>query len=308
MSLRLLLMLILLLCSTPAAALTLVDDSGQTLEFQAPFQRIISLYAAHTENLFCLGAGAQVVAVSTSETHLPQALAKPALSYRDDPERLLALKPDLVLVRPMIARGHPGLVASLARAGVAVVSLQPRGAREMFAYWQRLGLLCGRQAEARAMIAQFQRQLAQLQARVAQAPLALRPKVYFESIHRRMKTFAPSSTAIMALQAAGGINLAADAQAVRGSNIAAYGKERILAHAENMDVYLAQVGAMNRVNREHILREPGFGALRAVRLGRVHLVDEELVSRPTPRLLQGIREIQQLLFPAMKAQEAEAAP
>ena len=44
-------------------------------------------------------------------------------------------------------------------------------------------------------------------------------------------------------------------------------------------------------------RRAGFAALRAVRLGRVHLIDEQLVSRPTLRLLQGIARIQSLLYP-----------
>ena len=54
---------------------------------------------------------------------------------------------------------------------------------------------------------------------------------------------------------------------------------------------------MNRVSIQQISQEPGFGALKAVRSGRIYLIDEYLVSRPTPRLLQGIKTIHQLLYP-----------
>ena len=117
------------------------DDSGQRVRFARPLKRIISLYGAHTENLFSLGLDDEIIGVSTNESYPPAALGKPAFSYRDDPERLLAARPDLVLVRPMIMRGHSGLAASLRRAGVTVVSLQPSSVPQMLAYWQKLGQL-----------------------------------------------------------------------------------------------------------------------------------------------------------------------
>lgn len=293
---------LILIAAVTHAEARFVDDSGQEVRITAPFKRIISLYGAHTENLFSLGLDAEIIGVSTNESHPPAALGKPAFSYRDDPERLLAARPDLVLVRPMIMRGHVGLAASLRRAGVTVVSLQPSSVPEMLAYWQKLGLLTGRAAQARAMVERWQTGLARLQTRVADVPHDQRPRVYFESIHRRMKTFAPTAMAIFALQAAGGVNLATDAEAVRSTNIAQYSKERILAHAANMDVYLSQKGPMNRVTTRDITAEPGFAALRAVRLGRVYLIDEQLVSRPTLRLLQGIARIQRLLYPDLAGQ------
>jgi len=290
-----------LLWAGTALAAGFVDDSGQRIEVGKPFTRIISLYGAHTENLFALGAGRQVIGVSTHESYPPAALAKPVFSYRDDPERFLAARPDLVLIRPMIFRGHRALVKRLKSFGIEVVSLQPRTVKQMFVYWRRLGLLTGRQARAEEMIRRFRQGLARLKARVAHIPPSRRPGVFFESIHRKMKTFAPDSMAVFVLEAAGGINLAADAKAVRRSNIAAYGKERILALGDKVDVYLAQVGPMNRVTVREILEEPGFKALKAVRLGRVYLVDEKIVSRPTLRLLQGIQVVQGCLYPRLEA-------
>lgn len=280
-----------------AAADSFVDDSGQAVSVARPFQRIISLYPAHAEVLIALGARNRLIAAGPSAVE--GAADLPPIGYRDDPERILALNPDLVLVRPMIHQGYPHLIARLKQFGIAVVSLQPGGAEELYAYWRRLGLLCGRPEAAEKLAADFQANLARLRERAAAVPARERPRVFFESIHRQFKTFSPDSLAVFALEAAGGVNAAADAQPVRGSAIAEYGHERILALAENLDVYLAQVGTMNRMTVEEISATPGFAALKAVRAGRVHLVDETLVSRPTPRLIEGIGRIQQLILPAL---------
>ena len=290
-------------CPSSCYPVRITDAEGRQILITRPFKRIISLYPAHSENLILLGAVDSLAAVSRGRLHLPeegqsrtQADSLPRVSFRDDPERLLALKPDLVLIRPMISRAHPGLVERLRSQGVCVVSLQPSRASDLYGYWMKLGLLSGRAAEAERMIQGFRQELSEMEALVAGIPEEKRPKVYFEAIHSRMKTFAPGSIAIFALERAGGINIAADAFQVRSTNIAAYGKERILAKADLIDVYLAQKGRMNRVSVPDILNEPGFQVIKAVREGRVYLVDEALVSRPTPRLMEGIRLIHRLLY------------
>lgn len=280
-----------------AAEYTFQDDSGQAITVKAPFKRIISLYGAHTENLFALGLDQEIVGISPGETYPPQVQGKPVFSYHDDPERFLAARPDLVLIRPMVFRAYPALVSRLKQAGIAVVSLQPTTVDDMYVYWERLGQLTGHERQAQHLTAFFRQGLEEMAAQVAKVPESQRPVVYFESIHEKMKTFAPGSMAIFALTAAGGVNAASDALAVRGTNIAEYGKEHILSQGARIDVYLAQVGTMNKVTSQEISQEPGFMAIKAVARGQVHLIDEQLVSRPTPRLLEGIRIIHALLYP-----------
>lgn len=281
-----------------ALAVTIIDTDGQQVEFQEPFSRIISLYGAHTENLYALGLDREIIGVSTSDDFPEQVLVKKKFSYREDAEKFIGAKPDLVLTRPMISRGYAGLVDKLRRAGITVVSLQPNSIDEMYAYWQILGKLTGREAAALNMQRSFKRQVAEIDRQVAKVPLADRKKVYFESIHRKMKTFTPTSMAMFVLTTAGGINIAAtDSIQVRNTNIAEYGKERILSHANDIDVFLAQVGKMNRVFREDIENEPGFAAIRAVQEGEIYLINEKLVSRPTLRMLEGIQLIQTILYP-----------
>jgi iron complex transport system substrate-binding protein len=274
---------------------TMVDQGGRRIVVNRPPKRIISLYAAHTENLIAMGCGPDIIGVSPHEDYPLEALQKPVFSYHDDPEKFLAARPDLVLVRPMIDRGYPQFVQRLEKSGIAVVSLQPGTVEEMLTYWEILGLLAGRRDQAVAMAARFRQAVSQL--RSLTDAVTPRKRVYFEAIHDKMKTFSPDSMAVFALEAAGGINVARDAQPVRDTNIAAYGKERILARASEIDVILAQSGTMNPASIEMIRAESGFQAIRAVKNNQIFIIDERLVSRPTLRLLDGIFEIGKLLYP-----------
>jgi len=297
------LVLLLMLClffTGHGFAAPIIDNDGRVVVVEKPFTRIISLYAAHTSNLIDMGAGEQIVAVGRSDKQLPDLQR---LSFRDDPERLLALKPDLVLIRPMISRAYPQLVQRLEQSGVKVVSLQPTSMDELFRYWETLGTLSGHELGAKQMIAAFGAGLAEITLQVDHIPQQDRKQVYFEAIHKRMKTFAPGAMAMFVLESAGGINVATDAVQVRKTNIAAYGKEHILARADQIDVFLAQQGRMNPVTVDMIKNEPGFQVIKAVRNNQVFLVDEKLVSRPTMGLIEGISLVFELLYPKIEAGE-----
>lgn len=288
-----------------SVALVVTGFVGNSEAATQQYTRIISLYSAHTENLVSLGAEDLIVGISPSDNYPPQILNKKRFSYRDDTERFIAATPDLVLVRPMIERSYPQLTAKLRQAGIAVISLQPTSVDGIFDYWKELGKLTRREDEAKVMINHFNNRLDAIKESVEQIAESDRPWVYFESMHRKMKTFAPTSIAIFALEQAGGRNIASDAKQVHSTNIAEYSKERILAHAEEIDVFLAQKGRMNPVEIETIRNETGFQAIKAVKENRISLIDEHLVSRPTMRLIEGIEHLHILLYPERLAANME---
>jgi iron complex transport system substrate-binding protein len=277
--------------ATPAADFKV----GESVRDNAPYGRIISLYSAHTENLLAMGAADRLIGIDGQSAHLPGATGKQVFSYHDDPERFLAARPDLVLIRPMIDRGYPRLVQRLRQSGIQVVSVQPTTVDQLADYWRLLGQLSGNEVHADGMHRAFQVAVGDFKRLSAQ--VGKRQRVYFEAIHRKMKTFTPQAMAIFALETAGGTNVASDAPVREDNNIAVYGKERLLSHAAGIDVFLSQQGAMNQTSVSAIMAEPGFGAIKAVKTGQVFLVDETVVSRPTLGLLKGIYRIGCLLYP-----------
>ncbi len=281
----------------------LVDQKGRHVSLNKPFKRIISLYGAHTENLFYLGLDQEIIGVTKSDTYPDKALEKTVFSQGNDPEKFLAEKPDLILIRPMLDRGYAKLFNRLEQSGITIVSLQPKNVDEMLKYWEILGFLTGKAEEARHMTEQFKSSLESYQ--LITREIHKKQQVYFEAIHKKMKTFTQGAMADFVLVTAGGINVAADGTPSRGTNIAIYGKERILAKASDIDVFIAQKGAMNRTSREIIKNEPGFRIIKAVRNDRILIVDEKIVSRPGMRLLYGISEIGTYLYPDLFKERSE---
>jgi iron complex transport system substrate-binding protein len=275
---------------------TIIDESGNKIIFAKPFKRIISLYPAHTENIINLGCKSYIIGTSRSRSKITQSLNVKRFSSSDGAERFLALKPDLILVRPMLLRAHKTLFKQLRLMGVTVVSLQPTSINGMYHYWEIIGALIGKRSEAKAMVKKFKRDIIKLKKRVAHIPPNKRKRVYFESIHKRMKTFSTHSMAIFVLETAGGINIASDAIVVRKSNIAAYGKEKILSKANQIDIFLSQKGRMNPVTLEMIKGESGFEVIKAIKENKIFLIPESIVSRPTVSLLKGIKMIQKKLY------------
>ncbi len=292
---------IIFVFSFNCSAVTLKDKKGRLIVFEKPFTRIISLYGAHTENLYHLGLEDVIVGVSINDTFPSQVDKKPKFSYHDDSEKFLAAMPDLVLIRPMIDNGYPKLMTRLEKSGITVVSLQPSGINELYDYWSKLGLLTGKNLEAKIMVQEFKEKTDRIKAITSK--IHSKKRVYFQAIHTRMKTFTQGAMPVFALETAGGINIASDARASRNTNIAIYGKEQILAKASQIDVFLAQKGVMNAVNIEIIKKEPGFNIIKAIKNNQVYLIDEDIVSRPTPRLYKGIVSIGMFLYPDIFIQE-----
>ncbi len=289
------LFLIITFFQCDAIAATITDNAGRVINFEKPFQKIISLYGAHTENLFYLGAEKQIVGVSINDTYPQGVKEKSQFSYHDDAEKFIAADPDIVIIRPMIDKGYYKLFATLEKLGIVVISLQPSNIEEMYEYWLKLGSITGKNKQAFAMVNDFKNQISSFN--VLSGKIKIKKKVYFEAIHSRMKTFTQNSMPGFVLKTAGGINIAVDAKASRGTNIAHYGKEKILSHASEIDVFLAQNGIMNNITKALVKKEPGFQAIKAIANDQIFLIDEEIISRPGFRLLNGIKTIGKILYP-----------
>jgi iron complex transport system substrate-binding protein len=116
------------------------------------------------------------------------------------------------------------------------------------------------------------------------------------AMHARRKTFAPDSIPAGLLTLAGGTNLAADAKQSSG-NIAEYGAERLAVLAPQITCLVVSVGRMNAVTRAEIDSDPILKTSPAVKSGRVLLIDEALLARPTPRLAEGLKVLRSFLHP-----------
>jgi iron complex transport system substrate-binding protein len=262
--------------------------------------RIISLYAAHTEIVLRVGARDNLVGISEQETYdgpETQGWKRPqTFSVGDDVEKYLAANPDIILIRPQHLGSAKGLFDSLAATGIRIWVKQIIHAEELYDYWLEIGKICGKDEKASGMVAAFKEALKPYEERTKAR--TKRPGVFFESVHKEVKTFTPDSIPIWVVTVSGGINVASDAQPARpGLVVADYGPEKLLAKASEVDVFLSQEGPMNRVPLDVIKNRTIYQALPAIKDGRAYKVPEDLVSRPTPSLIEGIALLESIFFP-----------
>lgn len=278
-------------------AISFVDDMGEEIKLNQPCKRIISLYSAHTENLFSIGLDDQIIGVGTSDIYPAKALKKDVYDYKSDPEKVIAAQPDLVLIRPFINRKSPDFVETIKKAGITVVSLYPEKFEKFDDYIINLGQLTGKTEEAKKLLGEFHNDIKS----ISEITKDIEPKmtVYFESSENDYKTVTADSMPAKAIEYAGGINIASDVKPIKeGSSIAPYGIEKILENAENIDVFISQRGVMNAGGNYHsIVIRPGFDTIKAVQDDKVYVINQKIISSPTFRYYKGVMEIARMMYP-----------
>jgi iron complex transport system substrate-binding protein len=265
---------------TATFPLTVRDDLGRAVTVRTRPQRILCLLPSFTETVFALGAGAQVVGVDDYSDYpeATQHLPKLGGLYDTRLERALALTPDLVLVSEANAA-----VASLALGGAAVWAGGPRGFEDVFRVIEVTGSLLGRAREAAELAARMRREIADVEASVRGLPPV---SVYYE-LDPTPYSVGPSSFIGVLLTKAGGLNIVPPTL----GDFPKLSPELVL--SSNPAVI---IGA----TRADIARRPGWSELVAVKTGRVYewsSSEAHLLSRPGPRLAEGLRALARRLHP-----------
>lgn len=255
-----------------------------------PPERIVSLCPSNTEIAWSLGLGERLVGVD-DWSDWPAAIRElprvgPDLGVNVD--RVVALRPDLVLASLSV----PGMernVARLRERGLPYLVLDPHGLADLWANLREVGRATGVAARAEEVVAALQARVERV--RAASARRSLRPKVYWEWWPRPL--FAPGGrnwlTEITSLAGGESVTGGIDADCARPH------PDEVRA-ADPDWIFLVWTGvAKEKVRPEVLLRRPGWRDLRAVRLGRVRVLDEGLFCRPSPRLIDGLEQLAALL-------------
>lgn len=276
-----------------------VDSMGNTWEVTSPYQKVISLYSAHTENLYTIGAGDQLLGASATSIYPPEAAFLPRYDYRADPEPLIAANPDLVVIRPFINRNYNNYVKALKKAGIHVVSLYPDNSEAFNEYIEALAILVGKTNEASKQLELLYTRVEDIAMITSGIDEANKLNVYFESSKAGYKTVTIDSNPAKAIELAGGINIATEVEPIeKGSTIAAFGIENLMLNSDNIDVFVSQRGAMNSGGSLiSIPQREGFKAIKAVANNNILEINEKIISSPTFRYYKGVNEIARMLYP-----------
>ena len=284
-------LLALLLCFAglaQAAPVTVQDDLGHSLTLPAPAQRIVSLAPHTTELLFAIGAGSETVGVSQfsdypeAAKHLPQLGGAAGF----DLERIAALKPDLVLV--WHSGISPAQVEAIKKLGLPVFESEPHDFTTVASSLERLGQLAGKPREGKQAADAFRARWHALDARYARAAPVT---VFYQIWSEPLMTLNDSHLASSAIALCGGRNvfgkLPAMVPTVNIEAVLQADPEAILTGSDGKD------GANGAANGQtsSLAQWKNFPQMTAVRRDNLFALDSDILTRGSPRILDGAEAI-----------------
>jgi iron complex transport system substrate-binding protein len=256
--------------------------------------RIVSLAPAMTETLFAVGAGSRLVAVTMTDNFPPEVKQLPTVGgFAPETislEMIFAQEPDLVLAGGRFQRP---VVEALARLGIAAVVIDPGSLDDVEAAILLVGRLTGQDAKGATVVEDFRRRRAVVRRLASAISPADHRRVLYVLWDEPLQTAGPGTFVGQMIAESGGVNVFGDVSVQYPS----VSDEAALASAPDL-ILAPDHGGANL--RDRLVRRPSWGRLGAVKDGRIVTVDEDLLHRPGPRLIEGLERIAVVLREAEK--------
>lgn len=258
------------------------DFFERSLPWPAYPRRIVSLSPATTEMLFAVGAGNQVVGVTRDCNYPPEAQRKNQLGRfgQISLESLIRLQPDLIVV----TRDMRQVLSPLRRLPVPVLALDTSTVKQIGSNLQWLGQITGHRKQGEDSARLFQQRLRALRQRIPQRLAA--PRVFYLLWDRPLISAGARSFIGDILNLAGARNLAPVSQAPFPHVSLEY-LLRI-----NPDFLILPESVASRI----VLHQGPLQSLRAVRQKQVLSLNDDMISRPGPRVLNALEQIIEFLY------------
>jgi iron complex transport system substrate-binding protein len=273
----------------PRAAfpLTVTDDDGVEVTVPVEPKRIVTFAPSNTEIVFALGLGDRLVGVSGDfDNYPPEAQDIEQIGgageFGVDPnvEKLVSLEPDLMLT---IAGGEHWK-ESIRNLGIPVFTVNATDFDDLLHDIQTVGRITGSAEEARSLTEEMVGDAESIENRAATGP---RTSCFFEAFFPPLTTIGPETFIFDLLDRAGCDPVSAGAN----SDYPEWSVDRLV--TANPAVYL--VSSESGQSVEAVGKRPGFGVLSSVKEGRVILIDSDLISRPGPRVVEGLGALAEAL-------------
>jgi iron complex transport system substrate-binding protein len=270
-----------LLFSAVAAAqpVSVTDDRGKTITLPRPAQRIVALAPSLAELAHAAGAGARLVGVVRHSDFPPDVRALPQVgdAVRVDFERIVALKPDLVLA--WRSGNLPADVERLEQLGYAAYVSEPARLADVARVLRAIGALAGTSPGAQQSALAFEREIAALRARHAKAAPV---RVFYQIWHRPLLTVSGAHVISDVIALCGGSNVFADvAQLTPNVSL-----EAVIAAKPQVILGGGSAGGERAFAAQW--RETAVAPLRGL---PSRYIEPDLIQRPTPRIVDGAKAV-----------------
>ncbi len=267
-----------------------VDQLGRRMQIADHPERVIALAPSITEIIFSLHQEHRLVGVTLFSDYPPAARKLPKVgSYVQlDIEKIVSLKPDLCIG---IRDGNPiALVRRLESLGIPVYAVNPTDLERVMETVDEIGSLLDSQEQAQRLTAAMHARVQAVKARIAAS--RSRPRVFFQIGISPIVSAGTHTFINELIQLSGGVNIAAGPV-----NYPRYTEEEVIRLKPDIIIITSMArGVRFESVKARWLR---WKSIPAVRNGRIHLVDSNLVDRPSPRLVDGLEAMARIIHPEL---------
>ena len=267
---------------TTAPVREVTDDLGRTVKLPQEIKRAVSLAPNLTENIFAVGAGEKLVGVTTFCNYPPEAAKIQKVSDTQTPnmETIIALKPDVVFVST--ASQLENFTKILDQQNIAVFVTNPNNLEDVFKNLKTFGELFGAGEQSEKLIGELKQRVFKVEEKVKGKPSI---KVFVQIDKDSLYTIGKESFITDLTERAGG-------ESVTKAVATAYPKiSKETALALNPDAIILSESANNLEPNEV------FKNSNAVKNGKVFKINADIISRPSPRLVDALEQIASYLHP-----------
>ena len=284
-----LLLVLVLLCPALAfasqAAVAVTDMMGRAITLDAPAKRVVALDAADCEILYALGAGDTLVGRGEYCDYPQEVVAVPSVQsgYEMNLEQIIALEPEVILMSIMAQ--STAQVEALEKAGIKVVTVNAQDVSGVYQAIELIAALTGKADAGAALVADMQAQFAALE---AQAKDIAGKTVYFEVSPLQYGLWTAGKNTFMdeIAQLLGLKNCFADVD-----GWAAISEEQVIERNPDYIVTISMYYGEGPTPAEEILARAGWDTITAVKENRVLNLQNNELTRPSPRLTLGAKAL-----------------
>lgn len=277
--------------------MTVSDVTGRKVTITKRPQRIISLSPSVTEILFAIGAGEHVVADTTYCDYPPAAKKLPKIGGYLDPniEKITSLNPDLIIGQ----RGNRrDILDRLYALGLPIIAVDPTTIDQVSSAIQLVGDVTGYSTRAKSFNEQFSARKKAVVSRLSRISPNDRPKVLFLfSIDDGIFTVGPGSHIDELIRLAGGRNIAEST----GKPWPQLSMEAVVKADPDAILLIDEHGGGSPLTQSTALVQlranSHWQMVSAVKRGRVSVLDDDLITIPGPRLIDGLEQMAHALHP-----------
>lgn len=268
------------------------DALGNEIVLTETPQRIVSLAPSVTESLFAIGAGGQVVGRTDYCDYPEEVKDLPSIGgFSADSislETIISLEPDLVIGG---SEYQAEVIKALTDAGIPAFVSQPASLAEIADSLTLFGKVTGHEAEAATAVAEMQSRIDAVTSAVSAVPADQRPTVFYEVWHEPLMSSNGKTVVGELIDLAGGVNIFADLTdeypTVSVEQIVEVDPQFIIGPSSHGDQMTAEV----------IGSREGWENLSAVKNNAIYIVDANIVSHASPRIVIALEDFAKILHP-----------